>query len=99
MIRFAICDDGIMYMNSIKEIVSETFDKMKSFDEECGELSGFEIAKQMTLKKKDLGIVYITNHQHYVTEAVEEYVGQLSTYEDLLMNNNFIKISREYGES
>ena len=38
-------------------------------DIECGEQSGFDIAKKLIKYKKDLGIVYVTNYQHYVSEA------------------------------
>lgn len=38
-------------------------------DIECGEMSGFNIARELHKRKKDLGIVYITNHPHYASEA------------------------------
>ncbi|MGN0316898.1 MAG: response regulator [Lachnospira sp.] len=38
-------------------------------DIECGEMSGFDIARQMIQKKRNLGIVYITNHMHYISDA------------------------------
>ena len=38
-------------------------------DIECGSMSGFDIAKQLILQKKNLGIVYITNHKHYISDA------------------------------
>lgn len=38
-------------------------------DIEYGNVSGFDIAKRMVSIRRELGIVYITNHEHYVTEA------------------------------
>lgn len=98
MLRFAICDDDIAYMQSIKQNICDAFDNAKTFDEkcecilyntgeelidkfiqdnidiffidiECGAMSGFEIARQLVQKKKNPGIVYITNHKHYIYDA------------------------------
>lgn len=98
MLRFAICDDDIAYMQSIRQDICDAFDYAKTFDEkcecilyntgkeliekfiqdnidvffidiECGNMSGFEIARQLVQKKKNPGIVYITNHQHYISDA------------------------------
>lgn len=38
-------------------------------DIECGEMSGFDIARQILKRKKNSGIVYITNYQNYVFES------------------------------
>lgn len=38
-------------------------------DIECGEMLGFDIARELLKDRKDLGIVYITNHDHYVYNA------------------------------
>lgn len=197
MIKFAICDDDIEYIESIVDIIKETFAQLSTFNEECacvlynsgedlikrfiedgidvtfldiecGGMSGFDIAKQMNLKKRDLGIVYITNYSSYISDAfvcrplgfirkeciaedilkpmlnivdfikdrrktielpngkktisvpidnimamkvykhkitvyynevvhykMEEFSGQMVLYEEFLLNNNFVKISRE----
>lgn len=38
-------------------------------DIECGIKTGFEIARELQKRKQDLGIVYISNYQHYVSDA------------------------------
>lgn len=38
-------------------------------DIECGGESGFDIAKKLVKQKKELGVVYITNYQHYISSA------------------------------
>lgn len=35
MLRFAICDDDIAYMQSIKQNICDAFDYAKTFDEKC----------------------------------------------------------------
>lgn len=197
MIKIAICDDDVQYINSIKQIIEDTFNRLNPYDEkcecityesgnkliekfvldevdiffldiECGNMSGFDIARGINNKRSNSGIVYITKHANYVSDAfvcrplgfirkefiekdiiapmynvfdylkdrylmiqlqkdrnkisvpidnimamrvfkhklqvffseklnylIEEYSGQLAAYEETLLNNSFIKISRE----
>lgn len=52
----------------IKNFIRDEID-IFFLDIECGELSGFDIAKELLQRKKDLGIVYITNYPHYISSA------------------------------
>lgn len=38
-------------------------------DIECGAVSGFDIARGLLRRRRDLGIVYITNYRHYMSKA------------------------------
>jgi DNA-binding LytR/AlgR family response regulator len=98
MVRFAVCDDDRLCMESIVQHIEETYNKMSDLNEtcecilydsgeelisnfirdkidiffidvECGSMSGFDIAKALIKIKRDLGIVYITNHSNYATKA------------------------------
>ena len=72
--KFKTFDDDAecIYYNSGKELL-EKFeqDNIDIFfmDIECGEDSGFDIARELVKRTKDLGIVYITNHKHYISNA------------------------------
>ncbi|MBR6696683.1 MAG: response regulator transcription factor [Lachnospiraceae bacterium] len=61
----------ILY-NSGEELIKNFIeDKIDIFflDIECGQDLGFDIAKELQKQKKDLGIVYITNHENYMASA------------------------------
>lgn len=38
-------------------------------DIECGKMNGFDIAKELYGKKKDIGIVYMTDYAQYISKA------------------------------
>lgn len=54
--------------NLIDNFINDEID-IFILDIECGEMSGFDIARELHKRKKDLGIVYFSNHPHYVSEA------------------------------
>lgn len=61
----------ILY-NSGEELIDHFIeDEIDIFflDIECGDMSGFDIAKELLKRKKNLEIVYVTNHQHYIYDA------------------------------
>lgn len=61
----------ILYQSG-QELI-EQFEKDKIdiafIDIECGEESGFDIARKLIKRKEDLGIIYITNYWSYVSKA------------------------------
>ncbi len=61
----------ILYSSGKELLESFAGDEIDIFflDIECGESSGFDIAKELLKRKKDLGIVYITSYSHYVLQA------------------------------
>ena len=65
-----VCD-CVLYHSGDELLENFEKDKIDIFflDIECGEQSGFDIARELIKRKRDLGIVYITNHKHYVSKA------------------------------
>lgn len=61
----------VLYSSGKELIDNFVKDKIDIFilDIECGEMSGFNIAKELLKRKRDIGIVYITNYPHYVYDA------------------------------
>ncbi len=69
-----MADEGIelsVYNNGEKFLNNFTLDgtEIVFMDIECGNLNGFDIAREMYSKNKDIGIVYMTNYSHYISSA------------------------------
>ncbi len=61
----------VLYNTGQELIDNFVEDKIDIFilDIECGEMSGFNIARELLKRKRDVGIVYITNYPHYAYDA------------------------------
>ncbi len=79
----------------------------------CGKSKGFDIADELAKKKANIGVVYITGHDHLVYEAFESgplgFVRKCCLYEDMKrtfpniikyveMNRKQIKVDSNGGE-
>ncbi len=96
MLKVAICDDDLEFLDGVAGKIISAFEKqgysdVKCFtyesgnairnkyiedkidvvfmDIECAGESGFNIAKDLYVLDRNLAIVYMTNHSHYITKA------------------------------